>query len=156
MLNAQDVIVTAEDTDGICDIGPSGGHRIHMASNHRLVYGPITGSFVGLLLVKLHRHCRGNWSGLIHSELCQDRPNVAVLMDVDGVMLPVAFNIHTEIEGGTSEIIPPDPLHHRVLDLPHQALVRNDEEIMDVQNDSGDDYTLILFVMEHEQSAIDT
>jgi hypothetical protein len=71
-------------------------------------------------------------------------------------MLPVAFNIHTEIEGDTSEIIPPEPLHHRVRDLPHQALVRNDEEIMDVQNDSGDDYTVILFVMELEQSAIDT
>jgi hypothetical protein len=77
-------------------------------------------------------------------------------MDVDGVMLPVEFNIHTEIKGDTSVIIPPEPLDHRVLDLPHQALVRNDEEIMDIQNDNGDDYTVILFVMEHEQSAIDT
>jgi len=144
MLIARVVIVPAEDSDGVCDIGPSGGHRVHNASDHRLVYGRIAGFFVGLPLVKLHCHWRGNWPGLVHSELCQDRPNVAVLMDVDRVMLPIAFNVHAEVEGDTAEIMHPESLLHLILDLPNQALVSNDEEIIDVQNDCGDDCALIL------------
>ena len=155
MLIARFVIVPAENSDGICDIGPSGGHRVHEASDHRLVYGRIAGFFVGLPLVKLHRHWRGNWSGPVHSELRQDRPNVAVLMDVDRVMLPIAFDVHAEIEGDTPEIMHPEPLLHLVLDLPNQALIRNDKEIIDVQNDRGNDYVLIL-IIEHEQSSVET
>jgi len=155
MLIARVVIVPAENSDGIRDIGPSGGHRVHKASDHRLVYGRITGFFVGLPLVKLHRHWRGSWSGLIHSELRQDRPNIAVLMDLDLVMLPIALDVHAEIEGDTPEIMHPEPLLHPILDLPNQALVSNDKEMIDVKNDCGDDYAVILLVMEHEQSSVD-
>jgi len=155
MLIARVVIVLAEDSDGICNIGPSGGHRVHEASDHRLVYGRIAGFVVGLPLVKLHRHWRGNWSGLVQSELRQDRPNVAVLMDVDHVMLLIAFDVHAEIEGDTREIMHSEPRLHLVLDLPNQALVSNDEEIIDVQNHCGNDYALIL-IKEHEQSSVNT
>jgi len=155
MLIAGVVIVPAENSDGICNIGPSGGHRVHKASNHRLVYGRIAGFFVRLPLVQLHCHWRGNWPGLVHSEHRQDLPNVAVLMDVDRVMLPIAFGVHAKIEGDTPEIMQPEPLLHLVFDLPNQALVSNDEEIIDVQNNCGNDYVLIL-MREHEQSSVNT
>jgi len=155
LLIARVVIVPAENSDGICDIGSNGGHRVHQSSDHRLVCGRIVGFFVGLPLVKLHRHWCGDWYGLIHSELRQDRPNVAVLMDVDCVMLPIAFDIHAEIEADTPEIMHLEPLLHLILDLPNQALISNDEEIIDVQNDCGNDYVLILS-MQHDQSSVDT
>jgi len=155
MLIARVVTVPAENSHGICNIGPSDGHRVHEASDHRLVYGRIVDFFVGLPLVKLHCHWRGDWSGLIHSELRQDHPNVAVLMDVNCVMLPIAFDNHAEIEGETPEIIHLEPLLHPILDLPNQSLVGNDEEIINVQNNCGNDYALILIV-EHEQSSVDT
>jgi hypothetical protein len=85
MLIARVVIVPAENSDGICDIGLSRGYCIHQASDHRLVYGQIAGFFGGLPLVKLYRHWSGKWSKLVHSEHLQDRPNVAVLMDDDRV-----------------------------------------------------------------------
>jgi len=155
MLITRVVIVPAENSDGICDIWPSGSHRVYEASDHRLVYGRIAGFFVGLPLVKLRRNWRGDWSGLIHSELHQDRPNVAVLMDANRVMLPIAFDIHAEIEGDTPEIMHPETVLHLILDLPNQALVSNDEEIIDVQNDCSNDYALI-HIVEHEQSSVDT
>jgi len=65
-------------------------------------------------------------------------------MDVDRVMLPIAFDVHAEIEGDTAEITHPEPLLHLVLDLPNQALLSNDEEMIDVQNDCGNDYAVIL------------
>jgi len=77
-------------------------------------------------------------------------------MDVDPVMLPIAFDVHAKIEGDTPEIMHPEPLLHLVLDQPNQALVSNDKEIIDVQNDCGNDYSVILLVMEHEQSSVDT
>ena len=98
MLIALGVIVLAENSDGICDNGPSGGHRVHKTSHYRLVYSRIAGLIVGLPLVMLDCHWRGNWSGLIHSEHRQDHLNIAVLMDVDRVMLPIAFDVHAEIE----------------------------------------------------------
>jgi len=156
MLIARVVILPAVNSDGLCDIGPSSSHRVHKASDHRLVYGRINDFFVGLPLVKLHLHWRGNWSGLIHSELRQDRLNVAVLMDVNRVMLPIAFDDHAKIDGVTPGIMHPEPLLHLVLDLPNKALVSNDKEIIDVQNDCGNDYSVTLLVMEHEQSSIDT
>jgi len=124
---ARVMIVPAEDTDVICDIEPIVGHRVHKASNHRLIYGRIAGFFVGLPLVKLHGHWRGNWSGLIHSELRQDRPNIAVLMDVDRVMLPIAFDSQAEMERDTPKIMHAEPLLHLILDQPNEALVTNDE-----------------------------
>jgi len=69
MLIAQVVIVLAENSDGICTIRLSGSHRLHKASDHRLVYGRMAGFFFRLPLVTLHHHWHGNWSGLVHSEL---------------------------------------------------------------------------------------
>jgi len=155
MLIARVVIVPAQNPDGICDIGRRGSYRVHKASDHQSVYGQIAGLFVGRLLLKLRCHWRGNWPGLVHSELRQDRPNVAVWMDVDRVMLRCAFDVHTEIEGDTPEIIHPDPLLHLVLDLPNEALVSTDEEIIDVQNNCGNGYALIR-IMEQRQSSADT
>jgi hypothetical protein len=97
-----------------------------------LVYGWIACFFVGLPLVKLHRHWRGDWPGLGHSDLRQDRPNVAVLMNVDRVMLLIAFDVQAEIEGDTPKIMHPEPLLHPILNLPNQALISNDKEIVDV------------------------
>ena len=75
-------------------------------------------------------------------------------MDVDRVMLPIAFDVHAEIEGDTPEIMHPESLLHLILDLPNQALVSNDKEIIDVQNDCGND--VLFLIMEHEQSSVDT
>jgi hypothetical protein len=148
------MIVPAENSYGMCDIEPCGGYRVHEASDHRLLSGQIAGFFVGLSLLKVHCHWCGNWSGLIHSELCQDHPNVAILMDGNCVMLPIAFDDHAEVEGDTPEIIHLEPLFHLILDLPNQAFLSNDKEIIDIQNDHGNNYVLI-FIMEHEQSSID-
>jgi hypothetical protein len=74
-------------------------------------------------------------------------------MDADRVMLPMAFNVHPEIEGDTPEMMYPQPLLHLVLDLPNQALVSNDEETIDVQNDRGNDG--LILIMELEQSSVD-
>jgi hypothetical protein len=153
MLIARVVIVSAENSDGICDIGPSGGHHVHLASDHRLVYGRIAGFFVGLPLVKLHRQGCGNWPGLVDSELRQDRPNVAVLIDVNRVMLPSAFDIHAKIDGDTPELMHPEPFFHLIIDLLKEALISHDKVIIDVQNDCGNNCALNL---KHEQSSVDT
>ena len=76
-------------------------------------------------------------------------------MDVDRVMLPIAFDVHAELEGDTPEIMHPEPLLHLILDLPNQALISNDKEIIDVQNDRSNNYVLIL-IMKHEQSSVNT
>jgi len=76
-------------------------------------------------------------------------------MDVDRVILPIAFDVHAKVEGDTPSIMHPEPLLHLIFDLRNQALVSNDKEIIDVQNDCGDDCALIL-IMEHEQSSVDT
>jgi len=39
ILSARVIIVPAENSDGICNIGPSGSHRLHTASDHPLVNG---------------------------------------------------------------------------------------------------------------------
>jgi len=150
MLMARVLIVPAENSDGRCNMGPSGGYHVHKASKHQLVYGQITGFFVGLPLVKLHYHWRGNRPGLGHSELLQGRQNIAVLMDVDRVILPILFNDRAEIEWDTPEIMHPEPLLYLILDLPNQVLIINDKEIIDVQNDSSDYHAVILPVMEHK------
>jgi hypothetical protein len=59
------------------------------------------------------------------------------------------------MEGDTPDIMHPEPLLHLILDLPNQTLVSNDKEIIDVQNDSSNDYVLI-HIMKHEQSSVDT
>jgi len=50
------LIVPAENSNGLCNIGPSGCHRVNKESDHQLVYGGIAGFFVGLSLGKLHSH----------------------------------------------------------------------------------------------------
>jgi len=150
MLIAQVVFVLAESSDGICDIGLSGSDRLHEALDHRLVYGRIAGFFVGFPLGQLHYRWRGNWSGLMHSESSQDRPNGAVLMDVNHVMPPIAFDIHAMIEGETSEIMHPEPLLHLIFHLPNHVLVSNDNEMIDVQINCGNNCALML-IREHEQ-----
>ena len=65
-------------------------------------------------------------------------------MDVDRVMVPIAFDVHAEIEGNSAEIMHPEPLLHSVLDLLSEALVSNDAEIMELQNDRGNDYAVIF------------
>jgi len=151
-LIARDVIVPAENSDAIFDIGVSGGHCIYQASDRQLVYGRIAGFIVRLSLVKLHCHWRGNWPGLFQSELRQDRPNVAVLMDVDSVMLPIAFDVQATIEVDTPEDMHPERCLHLILDLPNQALVSSVEEIINIQNNCGDNCALIL---KHKQSSVD-
>jgi hypothetical protein len=155
MLIARVLIIPAEISDGICDIGPSGSHHIHEASNHRFVYGWITGFFFSVSLVKHYGHWRGNWSGRGHPQLGQEHPNVAVLMDVDQVMLLIAFDIDAEIEGNTREIMHLEPHLRLVHDLPNQAVISNNEKSIDLQNDCGNDFVLIV-IMEHQQSYVDT
>jgi len=65
-------------------------------------------------------------------------------MDVDRVMLPIAFDVHAEIAGDTPEMMHLEPLLHLVLDLHNQALVSNVEEIINIQNNCGNNYALIL------------
>jgi hypothetical protein len=68
-------------------------------------------------------------------------------------MRPIAFDDQSEIERYTLAIMHPEPFLHLILDLPTEALVSNDKEIIDVQDHCGDDCALIL---KHEQSCIDT
>jgi hypothetical protein len=49
----------------------------------------------------------------------------------------------------------PEPLLHLALDLPNQALVCNDEEIIELKNDCGNDYA-VIFIMESTQSSVET
>jgi hypothetical protein len=83
-------------------------------------------------------------SGLVDIEICEDRPNPAVLMDVSCEMLPIAFDGHAEIQADTTKIMHPEPLPHLVVDLANQALDSNYEEIIDVQNHCSDRCALFL------------
>jgi len=74
-------------------------------------------------------------------------------MNVDHVILRIAFDVHPNVELDTPEIIHPQPRLRLGLDLPNQALSSLDKEIIDLQNNRVKDYTLIL-IMEHEQSSI--
>jgi hypothetical protein len=74
-------------------------------------------------------------------------------MDVDRVMLLIVFDVPAEIEGDIPELMHPESLLHLALDLRNQALISNDKEIIDLQNDCGDNCALIL---KHEQSSVDT
>jgi len=151
MLNAQVVIVPAESSNGICDIGPSGGHRVHQASDYRMAYRWIASLVVSFPLVNLHRHSNGKWSGQVHSKRRHDHPNVAVLMDVDCAMLLIAFDGHAKLEGDTPDMMNPKPHLHLFRDLPNHAFVSNEMEIIDIQNNCGDNCALIL---NHEQSSV--
>jgi len=152
MLIAWVMIEPAEDSDGYAMSG-----RVAIITYITLLIidsymvGPQASSS-GLPLVKLHCHWSGNRPAHVHFELRQDRPNVAVLKDVDRVMLPIAFDVHAGIEGDPPEIMHSEPLLHLILDLPNQALISNDKEIIDPQNDCGDDFALTL---QHEQSSVD-
>jgi hypothetical protein len=136
MLIARVMIVPAENSDGIRNIRLRSGHCVLEDSDLRLVSGRIAGFLIWLPLLNLHSPRRGSWSGLMHSEHRQDRPNVAVLMHVDLVMLPIAFDVHAEIDGDSPKIMHPEPLLQLVLNLPNPALVSTDEEMIDVQKSS--------------------
>jgi hypothetical protein len=105
--------------------------------------------------VKLHLHWRGYGSGLVHSELGQDCPDVLVRIDVICGMLPIVFHEYAEIEADTSEMMHPEPPFHLILDLPNQALVSNDTEVIDVQNGRNNNNVLIP-ILENQQSSVDT
>jgi hypothetical protein len=107
------------------------------------VYGGITGSFIGLPLVKCHHDLCGNWSRLIRSEFRQYCPNVSVLMDVNWVMLPNAFDLHAKFEDDILEIMYLETHHHLMVDLRNQALISDDEEIFDKPNDCGNNCALM-------------
>jgi hypothetical protein len=149
------MILRVENSDGICDIGPSGSHHVDQTCGRQLVYGRITGFFIGLPLVQLHCHWCGNCPGLVHSELQEHHPNVAVMMNVDRVILSIAFDGPATKEGDTSFMMHPESRPHVMLDLPNQALSSNGQEIIEEQDDCGNEYVLIR-VMEHEQSSLDT
>jgi hypothetical protein len=74
-------------------------------------------------------------------------------MDVNPVMLLIVVIVHTDIAGDTPEMMYLEPLLHLFLDLSNHARVSNDKEVIDIQNDCGNDCALILT---HEQSSIDT
>jgi hypothetical protein len=142
------VNVPKKNSDGICSIRPGGGHRVHTASDHQLVCGRITGLFIGFPLVTLHCYWRAHWPGLMHSELRHIRPKIPVQMDINCEMRQISFDVHVEIAGGTPEIIHLEPIHHRVFDLCNQAIDTNDQEIIQVQNECGNDYAMVL-IMQH-------
>ena len=50
------------------------------------------------------------------SLLLQDFPNVALMVNVNCVMLPTAFDVHAEMEGTPSEIMHLEPLVHLIID----------------------------------------
>jgi len=154
MLIPRVLIVQAENSNGICDIRLSGSHQIHKSSDRWLINGWNAGFFVRYPLVKLHRNWRGNWSGLVHSELRQDHLSVAVLLDVDSMMLPIRFDIHAGINEETPQIMLPEPRLQLVLHLAYQAVVSNDMENIDVPTDRGND-SAFIFIIEHEQSPDD-
>lgn len=153
LLIAWVVIIPVENPDGKCDIGLSGGHRLHKASKHGSVFSKIAGFFFGLLLVKYDHNWHGNDSGRVHPELLQHRPNVAVMMDVDHMMHLIEFDGHAEINGDTAEIMHPEPLSHVIHNLHKQARISIDDEIINVQNDCGNGNALIGIVVQ-EQSFV--
>jgi len=86
-----------------------------------LIYGRIARIFIDLPFAKLHCHWCGNWSALVHSELHQDFPNVAVLLDVHHGMLSIDFEVHDEIGGDTPDIMHPEHLLPLIHQLPNAA-----------------------------------
>jgi hypothetical protein len=83
MILAWVVIVPADNSDGRFNIGATGSHLVQLASDHQLGNGWIACFFVRHPLLNLNSHWQGTLPGLIQSELHQDCPNIAVLMDVD-------------------------------------------------------------------------
>jgi hypothetical protein len=147
------VIVPADKSEAICDIRPSNNHGLHKASDHRVVYDRITEDLVRLPQVTLRSHRHGNWPRLVHSEYRHGRSIVGVLMDVDCVMHPIAFDVHAAIGGDRPEIRHLEPRLHYILHRPNQAAVSNDEEIISLQNDCSNNNALIC-IMDHEQCSV--
>lgn len=129
------------------------GNCVNVASDQCLVYGRITVFFIWLSLLMLRNRLCGNSSGLIHFELHHNRLNVVVLIDVDLLMLPIALDIPAEIGEDTVEIIPPEHLLNLIFHLPIKALVSNDGEIIDIRNDCGHQWALML---KHAPISVDT
>lgn len=72
-------------------------------------------------------------------------------MDIDHVMFPIVFDVQAEIDADTPKIMHLESLVHLIPDHRNEVLVRNDEQIIDVQNDCPNDHTVIFLVMEQEQ-----
>ena len=64
------------------------------------------------------------------------------------MMLTIAFNLDARIAGATHKITHPEPLLCLILDLPRRALIHNDEEFIDVQNNEGNDCALIRIMQD--------
>jgi hypothetical protein len=71
-------------------------------------------------------------------------------MEVGCVMLPIAFDVHAEIERNTPETVRPEPLH-LTLDLHNQAITGNDKKIINAQNDRHTQQQLYLMLVEAER-----
>jgi len=65
-------------------------------------------------------------------------------------MLPIALDVHALIDGNTPETMHPDPFLYLIVDLPSQIPISNDVDILDLQNDCGNDYAMILIVLAHK------
>jgi hypothetical protein len=112
----------------------------------------MAGFFIWLPLMKVHCHWRRTCPGLVHCELRQGCLNIAMLMDVDCVMLLIALDDHGKIQGDTPKIMYPEILLHLILDLPNQALINNDKEVIDILTICSEDWALML---KHKQYSID-
>lgn len=97
MLMSRVGIESAESPHGICNIGPSCGHPVHNASNYQLVYSRMSAFFGGLPLVIIHCNWRHNWPGFVECEHRNDQPHIAILNNVNCVMLLIAYNVDPEI-----------------------------------------------------------
>jgi hypothetical protein len=78
----------------------------------------MTGFLIRLPLLTVHHCWCGNWLELIHSELRQASPNVAVLIDVDLIMLLIELNVPDEIDENSPKTMYPELLLGLFLDQP--------------------------------------
>ena len=81
--------------------------------------------------VSLHDTIDTPWHTPVHTRLFEHTP---------------PYN-NVEIDADTSELMHLEPLPHLILDLPNQALISNDTEIIHVQSNCSDHYAMILDVM---------
>jgi hypothetical protein len=69
-------------------------------------------------------------------------------------MLSIEFAVYAERDGDTPEIMHLESLDHLVRDLLKEAVVNNDEKLIEIQKDCGNEDVLIL-VVEDEQSSVE-
>jgi len=135
ILTALVLNLSAERSNGICNIWASGNLCQYQNSNHQLVNGRITGLFLGHPLMNLHHQSHGNWSRVIMATLYHHRPKVALLIDTDHIILLIAFDYHTEIEEDPPEIAHVESLFQLILYLVNQTMISSDDEVIEIPND---------------------